>query len=190
MSRSHRAQPGLSLAGLTSDSRASVRLFQWGFMQFIKTSDSMVDPEKVVTVLLVSPFPSDHQALQNLFNRSNWRLFRASSAEEARRLLRQHRIPVVISEARFPSGSWADIVRDQTGYAASLKMIVMYRFSDPHSHVETLRLGAFDVLAKPFDESEVVQSIGFAWLQWKRECSQTRDLMRREPARSIYRAAG
>ena len=31
---------------------------------------------------------------------------------------------------------------------------------------EALNLGAYDVLAKPYDPTEVVRSVSLAWLQW------------------------
>jgi hypothetical protein len=37
---------------------------------------------------------------------------------------------------------------------------------------ELLASGAYDVVAKPFDVSEVIQSISFAWMRWKNDWVQ------------------
>jgi DNA-binding response OmpR family regulator len=46
-------------------------------------------------------------------------------------------------------------------------LIVTSRLADERLWVEALNLGAFDVLAKPFDQKELVRSVSLAWLHWR-----------------------
>jgi len=46
-------------------------------------------------------------------------------------------------------------------------LIVTSRLADDRLWVEALNLGAYDVLAKPFDRQEVTRSIHLAWMHWQ-----------------------
>ena len=45
-------------------------------------------------------------------------------------------------------------------------LIVASRLADDRLWADALTLGAFDVLAKPFERMEVVRSVSSAWLDW------------------------
>jgi hypothetical protein len=40
------------------------------------------------------------------------------------------------------------------------------RSADEFLWAEALNLGAYDVLARPFEPSEVMRTLSLAWLQW------------------------
>jgi FixJ family two-component response regulator len=44
-------------------------------------------------------------------------------------------------------------------------LIVTSRLADEHLWAEALNLGAYDVLAKPFDQEEVIRVLSSAWLR-------------------------
>ncbi len=46
-------------------------------------------------------------------------------------------------------------------------LIVTSRLADEYLWAEALNLGAWDVLAKPFDREEVSRVLGFAWRHWQ-----------------------
>jgi DNA-binding response OmpR family regulator len=46
-------------------------------------------------------------------------------------------------------------------------LIVSSRTADERLWAEVLNLGAYDVLVKPFDPTEVSRVVGLAWLNWK-----------------------
>jgi DNA-binding response OmpR family regulator len=48
-------------------------------------------------------------------------------------------------------------------------LIVTSRLADEQLWAEALNLGAYDVLAKPFDTEEVIRVLSLAWLHWKHE---------------------
>ena len=47
-------------------------------------------------------------------------------------------------------------------------LIVTSRLADDRLWAEALNLGAYDVLAKPFNHDEVLRSVSLAWLNWHR----------------------
>jgi DNA-binding NtrC family response regulator len=130
--------------------------------------------DKTVTVLLVSPAKGDHAALRRIFSRSNWILYTAESLKQAWEILRRHSIPVIVADSELPDGTWGDLLQGPAPSAAPPKIIVTHRFSDRRNFAGWMSDGAYDVLPKPFEAGEVSQSVGFAWLQWKRECVPAR----------------
>ena len=47
-------------------------------------------------------------------------------------------------------------------------VIVTSRLADDRLWAEVLNLGAYDVLAKPFDRTEAIRAVGAAWRAWGR----------------------
>jgi FixJ family two-component response regulator len=45
-------------------------------------------------------------------------------------------------------------------------LIVTSRLADARLWAEALNLGAYDVLAKPFDATQVIRIVGLAWQHW------------------------
>jgi DNA-binding response OmpR family regulator len=139
------------------------------------------EPEKVVTVLAISPHTDDHAFLQHIFNHTNWALGCVRTWSEARSFLRRHRMPVVIAESQLPDASWKDALAGLSRMAERPRLIVSSRVADEFLWAEVLNLGGYDVLAKPFDPAEVFRVISLAWLDWKNN---------RIPHHELARAAG
>jgi DNA-binding NtrC family response regulator len=120
-------------------------------------------------VLSVSPAPSDHTALERLLLEPQWSVYRADGVMSALTLLRQLRpVPVVLCEDSFP-GAWRDLLV-QTALLPDLPSIVVAsRLADDYFWAEALNLGAYDVLAKPFDVAELTRSLRLAWLHSQRQ---------------------
>jgi DNA-binding NtrC family response regulator len=122
----------------------------------------------VVTALLVSPATEDHAALRRIFHRANWVLYTAETMQQAREMLRLHRIPVVITDQDLSDGGWRDFCGNGSERDVP-RVIVAHRFSECRNLAALTNAGAYDVLPKPFEATEVKQSVGFAWFQWKRD---------------------
>jgi DNA-binding response OmpR family regulator len=127
------------------------------------------DPSRVATALLISPFEQDHTYFGSVFSRTNWRLFRANSREEALALLSCQEVPVIVAEERLGLADWKDILRSMQHMEHPPKLVVASALSDGDLWADVLNLGAYDVLARPFDQREVLHCISTAWLAWKEE---------------------
>jgi len=127
-----------------------------------------------VTVLSVSPMADDHTSLSSIFERSErilcsdskWTLRPCATVESAIAVLRQARIPLVVTERDLAPGSWRDILENLLLLPDPPVLIVTSRLADEYLWAEALNLGAYDVLAKPFDASEVMRALGSAWRHW------------------------
>jgi DNA-binding response OmpR family regulator len=81
-------------------------------------------------------------------------------------LLQQHEIAVVLCERDLPSGTWIDLLESLRSLPDPPSLIVASRLADERLWAEALNLGAWDVLAKPFDRREVFRSVKSAWQHW------------------------
>jgi len=126
-------------------------------------------PDRVVTVLAISPFEEDHVFLTHLFSHSNWQIHQAKSCEEALEALHRHAIPVVLCESEMPDWSWKEALAELGRLPEAPLLIVTSRLADDSLWAEVLNLGGYDVLMKPFDRLEVLRVISLAWLQWKQQ---------------------
>ena len=137
-----------------------------------------------VTVLSVSPMADDHTSLSSIFERSErilcsdskWTLRPCATVESAIAALCQARIPLVVTERDLAPGSWRDILENILLLPDPPFMIVTSRLADERLWAEALNLGAYNVLAKPFDAAEVVHVLGSAWRHWTdlHDCIQVR----------------
>jgi CheY-like chemotaxis protein len=125
-----------------------------------------------VTVLSVGPSPEDYESLQAIFENSKWNLCPNSkwklvtrpTVESAIALLRKGRIPVVLCAHDLLPGTWRDLLDQLHRLPNSPALVVTSRMADDGLWAEALNLGAYDVLAKPFDSAEVVRAVSLAWL--------------------------
>jgi CheY-like chemotaxis protein len=125
-----------------------------------------------VTVLSVAPNEEDHGPLKTIFENfewnlcpnSKWNLIARPTVESAIALLRRHRISVVLCAHHLMPGTWRDLLDELQKLPSPPALIVTSRVADEGLWAEALNLGAYDVLAQPFDASEVVRVVGLAWL--------------------------
>jgi DNA-binding response OmpR family regulator len=124
------------------------------------------NPTGIVTVLSVSPLEEDQLSLQAIVGHSTWRLFKADRVPAALTLLRQHDIAVVLCERDLWPGTWIDMLENIRHLPYPPSLIVASRLADDRLWAEALNLGAWDVLAKPFDRTEVIRSVKSGWQHW------------------------
>jgi DNA-binding response OmpR family regulator len=124
--------------------------------------------ESGLVVLVVSPCEGDLLALRGALP-SNWTLYIASDAAEAKQILRQTSVPVILCDSELPDGNWKDLLVAVAGIQSPPLLIVTSRLADEYLWAEVLNLGGYDVLAKPFNSIEFIQVISMAWRRWNHE---------------------
>jgi DNA-binding NtrC family response regulator len=131
-----------------------------------KPTELATNMRNAVTILSVTPYEEDQFWLQTIINRSKWRLYRADCLESAQAVLHKQEVGVVLSEKDLPPHSWTDILYVINHLQDAPEFIVTSRLADERLWMEALNLGAYDVLAKPFNREEVIRSVSLAWLDW------------------------
>lgn len=118
------------------------------------------------TVLSVSPNDEDCASLERIF-KSGWTVIPSATVASALSVLREIPIPVVICDCDISSGTWAEMLDHISLLPDAPLLVVTSRQADERLWAEALNLGAWDVLAKPFDADEVIRIVGFACQHWR-----------------------
>ena len=131
----------------------------------------------IVTVLSVDPIIEDHAVLEEIFSGSpwslcpgcRWELKTSATLLSAWTVLHRYRIPIVLCEYDLSPGTWRELLWQLDSLSEPPYLIVASRRADESLWAEALNLGAYDVLAKPFDRTEVTRVVSLAWLHWKEQ---------------------
>jgi DNA-binding NtrC family response regulator len=81
-------------------------------------------------------------------------------------LLQEYDIAVVLCERDLQPGTYIDLLEHIITKPKAPSLIVASRLADERLWAEALNLGAWDVLTKPFDRSEVLRSVKSGWQHW------------------------
>ena len=115
--------------------------------------------QRNTAVLSVSPLAEDYVSLQAVLDPSKWELHKSNSVVSALAVIRRWDISVVICEQVLSPGTWNDMLSELSVLRIVPPLIVTSRLADEKLWVEALNLGAYDVLAKPFDRAELVRIV-------------------------------
>ena len=80
----------------------------------------------------------------------------------------------MVTERDLAPGSWRDLLNNFLLLPDPPVLVVASRLADEYLWAEALNLGAYDVLAKPFDAFEVMRVLGSAWRHWTDSHDQAR----------------
>ena len=125
-------------------------------------------PKRAVNVLSVSGFAQDHATVAEAMRPEKWTFYRASTLTRAQTLLAVVGFNLVICERDLP---WKDLLAEVLTLPRPPFFIVTSRLADDCLWAEALNLGAYDVLAKPFQREEVRRSLSFAAIRWTLQSS-------------------
>jgi len=123
------------------------------------------------TLISLGPADEHQRALDEIVRRATWSLCPdtswtlelASGPAASRPALEAGNIPIVLCDA-----GWQELLPDLHSLSDPPFLIVTSRLADNRLWSEALNLGAYDVLAKPYDPAEVVRVLSMAWLRWQR----------------------
>jgi DNA-binding NtrC family response regulator len=111
----------------------------------------------------------DRASLTSIFADSNWKLRFTRGLPQTKTALSKSP-GVVISEACLSDGHcWRDLLNEIRKLADPPPLIVADRLADERLWSEVLNLGAYDLLAKPFDSREVMHAVTTACRHFENE---------------------
>lgn len=128
----------------------------------------------IFTVLCASPNDEDCVFLERIFHESDWTVYTNSewtliacpTLASSFSVLRERPIPIVFCECDMSPGTWREMLEHISLLRDPPLLIVTSRLADARLWAEALNLGAYDVLAKPFDATEVIRIVSLAWQHW------------------------
>lgn len=153
-----------------------------------------------IKVLSVGLGHEDSSGLATIFSRSEWpscpdsewKLQTTASIRSAVSALAKEGPHIVLCEKDLGKESWRDLLNQTCQLPDPPSLIVASRLADEYLWAEALNLGAYDVLAAPFEPAEVVRVLSSAWLHRMHRHEVASKSMRatRPAGRSAYSAAG
>src|SRR5689334_10987729 len=131
----------------------------------------MVTNSAKVLILSLGPMDEHQAALADILTRADWpsdsatsgRLHICSGVDSLLPLMRKNRIPIVLCDSEW---DWRQLLDRIGELPQPPHVIVTSRLADDRLWSEALNLGAYDVLAKPFDTNEVIRVLTMAWRRW------------------------
>jgi CheY-like chemotaxis protein len=136
---------------------------------------SVGHPPGTIAVLSLLPTENDHAVLAGAFRNSSLTLYPnsrlalqpSSTLASTIAVLRTHRIPIVLCDDDAYPEAWREILRECKQLPAPPCVIVTSRRAGDGLWMEFLGEGAFDLLSKPYDPSDVMRIIQSAWVHWQ-----------------------
>ena len=83
----------------------------------------------------------------------------ASSGEEALTLFKKEGFPLVITDLKMSGMSGTDLMKEIRGLNPDTQFIIMTSYASLDTAIMAVRLGAYDYLARPFDDVGIVSTV-------------------------------
>ena len=106
-------------------------------------------------VLVVEDESVIRTALRRLLERNNYQVEEAGSVSEAETRHTLTDFHLIISDLRLPGAPGTDLIRK----AGDVPVLIMTSYASLRSAVDSMRMGAVDYIAKPFDHSDLIRAV-------------------------------
>ncbi len=116
-------------------------------------------------ILVVDDEENVVEVLSEYFGGQGYTVATASNGEEALRTLPDFRPSVLLLDVRMPGIDGVEVLRRVRAADKSVAVIMVTANEDVELARETLKLGAFDYVAKPFDFSYLDQAVTMGLIQ-------------------------
>ena len=131
--------------------------------------------ENKETVLVVDDEDNIRAILKRTLEKEGFKVIEASNGNDALEAVRKHDIRVVILDIRMPGLSGLEVLEEISAYRPDVGVIMATAVDDIQTAVDTMKIGAYDYIQKPFSPEDVVEKV--------RKAAQKMDLKRREGMR-------
>ena len=106
-------------------------------------------------ILIVEDETIIRSALRRLLERNHYQVSEAGSVQEARERYSIPGFDLVISDLRLPGAPGTELIR----LAEGTPVLIMTSYASLRSAVDSMKMGAMDYIAKPFDHDEMLQTV-------------------------------
>jgi DNA-binding NtrC family response regulator len=106
-------------------------------------------------VLFVSPDREDAAALSRMLSSLSVQIEHVADLAHARAKIRNGAYQVILTEANLPDGTWQHVLDLARRVCPDTQVIVTDTGADARFWSEVLNMGAYDLIAQPFEAGEV-----------------------------------
>lgn len=105
-------------------------------------------------ILIVEDETIIRSALRRLLERNQYEVSEAGSVQEAQERFDIRGFDLIISDLRLPGAPGTELIK----LAEGVPVLIMTSYASLRSAVDSMKLGAVDYIAKPFDHDEMLQT--------------------------------
>ena len=133
-------------------------------------------------ILIVEDETIIRSALRRLLERNQYQISEAGSVQEARERYSVPEFDLVISDLRLPGAPGTEMIQ----LAQGKPVLIMTSYASLRSAVDSMKMGAVDYIAKPFDHDEMLQAVARILREQQHKAAQppAGKTTEREPAAS------
>jgi DNA-binding NtrC family response regulator len=106
-------------------------------------------------ILIVEDETIIRSALRRLLERNQYEVSEAGSVQEAQERFNIPGFDLIVSDLRLPGAPGTELIRLSQG----TPVLIMTSYASLRSAVDSMKLGAVDYIAKPFDHDEMLQAV-------------------------------
>ncbi len=114
------------------------------------------------TILVVDDEPSIRECLQIMLKREGYAVSCAEDGKEAITLFEKNPFDVVLADIRMPRSTGFEVLNRIKELSPQTKVIMITAHASFESAVESMKEGAYDYIAKPFNVDEVKRTVSNA----------------------------
>jgi len=111
------------------------------------------------TILIIEDDALMRKSLTSFCKKNNFAALSAENGSDGMALFNKHSVDVVLLDMRLPDATGTDLLAQIQNLDDEVAVIMMTAFPDLKSAVETIKNGAFDYVTKPFEVTELLQTI-------------------------------
>src|SRR3989442_1776323 len=138
-------------------------------------------------ILVVDDEAPVREVLNEYFSSQGYTVDEASNGNDALGTIQRHRPDLVLLDIRMPGIDGVEVLRRIRKLDDALAIIMVTANEDVALARETLKLGAFDYVAKPFDYDYLDRTVAAGMLKWGAGSGAVAPWRRR--AHAVFRAA-
>ncbi len=109
----------------------------------------------MLKILVVEDETVIRTALRRLLERNGYQVSEAGSVQEAESSQELEEFDLIISDLRLPGAPGTDLIRK----AGDVPVLIMTSYASLRSAVDSMRMGAVDYIAKPFDHGDMIAAV-------------------------------
>jgi two-component system response regulator HydG len=106
-------------------------------------------------ILIVEDETIIRSALRRLLERNQYQVSEAGSVQEAQERYSVSGFDLVVSDLRLPGAPGTELIK----LAEGTPVLIMTSYASLRSAVDSMKMGAVDYIAKPFDHDEMLQAV-------------------------------
>lgn len=131
---------------------------------YVRQSRTGSVPTGITDVLTIGKEATVFRPVQRALQPTGWTVAHVSSVDSAIACLRSNVVAVAVAEAELADDDWSTLVRSLRSRADAPEVVLVAWNDAPYQ--DALRAGAFDLVQRPCDHSDLLWTVATAWHNW------------------------